>query len=265
MALSTLTLTDTNRYVLADSVERWKEADLGPLKSAISNLTPQTICLLIARGKQPPGLAEAVRSCGGEVYSYQAPKPYEMAGWLRSRARQEGLELDHEAAQTLVSCVGTGQKRLAREVEKLATMVYPATELAAEQVTELASTEVEPRGYDLGDALVSGDESTAVDLASRMCATQDRPSRHLFSVVRRVRDAYRARRLLDTGMTEQQAARALEMPAWAARKTTAQAKTADPQALQHALCVLADLEVGLRLGEQDEETTFIRGVQAACG
>jgi DNA polymerase III subunit delta len=264
IALSTLTLTDTNRYVLADGVERWKEADLGPLKSAISNLADQTICVLIARGRQPSGLAEAVRSCGGEVYNYQAPKPYEMAGWLRTRAKQEGLELDQSAAQELISLVGTGQMRLAREVEKLATMVYPATDLGAGQVAQLATGELEPRGYELADALIRGDESTAIDLASRMCAGQDRPSRHLFAVVRRVRDAYRARRLLDSGMTEQQTARTLDMPAWAAKKTTAQVKTIDPKALQNTLCVLADLEVGLRRGEEDEQTIFIRAVQAAC-
>ena len=49
-------------------------------------------------------------------------------------------------------------------------------------------------------------------------------------------------------MPEQQVGEALKSPPWLAKKTIARAKKADPAMLERALCVFADLEVGMRGG-----------------
>jgi DNA polymerase-3 subunit delta len=265
-ALGTLSLLGGPRYVLVDGVEAWKPTALAPLERALAAMPPVTTLVLIGRGKVAPGLAAAVEGTGGEVRSYEAPKPWKMPQWVAERAREEGLQLDADASKALVSVVGTGQQRLVREVEKLAVAAHPRTQLSAEDVRELASGEAPPQAYDLADAVVAGDASGALAIAEELRARDERPGRLVWPIVRRLREVHRAARLLDAGMAENQVAGALKVAPWAAKRTIGQAKKADRIALERALCLFADLEVEIRgAGELDEDTAMSLTIARAAG
>jgi DNA polymerase III subunit delta len=257
--MAALTFNPGTRYLLADYVQSWKAGDLGPLERAIADMSPDTVLVLIARGKVQARLAKAVQKAGGEVRAYEAPKPWEMHRWVIARAADEGLTLDSEAAKTLVSAVGTGQQRLAREVEKLVLAAHPASTLSAEEVEQLAPAEAIRSGYDVADALVAGDGRAALALSEKLLEHDEHGSKIMYAITRRLRDVHRAASLLEQGMTEQKVAGSLGGPPWAAKKVIARAKTADRHLLERALCTFADLEVDLRGGGSgglDEDTAF---------
>ena len=180
-----------------------------------------------------------------------------MPKWVVERATECGLRLDLEAAKALVAVVGTRQQRLQRELEKLAIMAHPHTQLSADQVERLAAGEDSTKAYDLADAVVAGDLAGTMRLAETLCAGEDRPSKLLYPIVRRLREVYRAAELLDAGMPEQKVAAALKAPPWAVKRTLAAARKSDRDTLARALCVFADLEMDLRgAGELDEDTAF---------
>src|SRR3954471_21867329 len=259
IALTTLTFaTGGDRYLLADGIEGWKAGDLDPLEHELRQIPEGTVLVLIARGKPPARLVKAVEKAGGEHREYASPKPWQMPKWAAERAREEGLNLDQEAAKALVAVVGTRQQRLAREVERLATLAHPRTQLTAEEVGRLAAGESSQQAYDLADALVAGDASASLALAEQLTSAGDPPSKLAWPVVRRLRDVHRAAELLDAGVPEAKVAGALKMPPWAAKRTVAQAKKADREALGRALCAFADLEIELRGGGAglDEATAF---------
>jgi DNA polymerase-3 subunit delta len=266
-ALAALTFQTGTRYLLADGVERWKPAELEPLAAALGQLPPDTVLVLIARGKAPSRLVTATEEAGGDVRRYDAPKPWELPKWVVQRAREEGLQLDQEAAKTLVGVVGSGQQRLAREIEKLALAAHPAGRLAAGDVAQLAGGDTAPQVYDLADALVAGDVRRTLALAEEIRRAEDRPSRLIYAIVRRLREVQRAAELVEGGVPEQEVAGALKAPPWAAKRILAQARKADRDALEQAICTFADLEVELRGGgDLDEDTAFSRAlVRAASG
>jgi DNA polymerase III subunit delta len=217
------------------------------------------VLLLLARGKPLKQLVKLVEKAGGEVREQAAPKPWELPRWAADRAREEGLQLDKEAAKTLVALVGAGQQRLSREIEKLTLAVHPSANASTEQVEALAARDAAPQVYDLADAIVAGDLRAALALAEELEEHGERPARLMFPVVRRLREVHRAASLLEAGMPDQQAAQALKAPPWLAKKTVARAKKADRAALERAICVLADLEVELRGGGErslSENTAF---------
>jgi DNA polymerase III subunit delta len=259
-ALTTLTFgTGGDRYLLADGIEAWKAGDLDPLERELGAIPEGTVVVLIARGKPPARLVKVVEKAGGEHREYAAPKPWQMPKWAAERAREEGLNLDQEAAKALVAAVGTRQQRLAREVERLAILAYPRTQLTADEVARLASAEAPQQVYDLADALVAGDVPASLGLAERLTSGEDRPSKLVYPIVRRLRDVHRAAELLDAGMPEAKVASSMKVPPWAAKRTVAQAKKADREALARALCAFADLEIELRGGGEaglDEDTAF---------
>jgi DNA polymerase III subunit delta len=259
-ALAAMTFATGTRYLLADGVEGWKAGDLDPLEADLAAMPPDTVLVLIGRGKVPARLVKAVDKAGGEHREYGAPKPWELPKWVRERAKEEGLEVDSEASKALVALVGTRQQRLAREIEKLAIEIHPQTRLSADDVRRLASGEASTQAYDLADALVARDTPTTLGLAEDFLARGEAPGRLLYAIVRRLRDVYRASELLEAGLPDKAVAEALKMPPWAAKRTVAQAKKADRDQLGRALCEFAELEVELRGGgdgqQLDEDTAF---------
>jgi DNA polymerase-3 subunit delta len=258
-ALMALTFDTGTRYLLVESADGWKAGELGPLEAALAEPTPDTVLVLLVRGKPLKQLVNLVEKAGGEVREEAAPKPWELPRWTVDRARELGLHMDGEAAKALVALAGPGQQRIARELEKLALAVHPASAVSADQVERLAAGEAAPQVYDLADALVAGDVRAALALAAELEAFGERPGRLIFPLVRRLREVHRAAALLEAGVGEQQAAKQLNAPPWLAKKTVARAKKADRALLERSLVVLADLEVELRGGGErplDEDTAF---------
>ena len=268
-ALAALTFGLETRYLLADGVEAWKAAALEPLERALGDLPEATVLVLLARGgKAPqPRLTKAVKGAGGECREYAAPKPWEMPGWVAERAGELGLRLDPEAAKALVTVVGARQQRLVRELERLAVLAHPRTTLTAEEVERSAAGESTRGAYDLADALVARDVGAALRTAEGLTSSEERPSRLVYPVVRRLREVHRATELIDAGMPDRQITDGLKMPPWAAKRTLSQARKADREALERAICAFADLEVELRGGgsDLDEDTAFSRVLVTAAG
>ncbi len=263
-SLAAMTLTSGYRYLLVDHVEAWGKRELGPLERQLSAVPEATALVLLARGKPPTSLARAVEGAGGELRQLAAPKPWQMPRWVAERAKEEGLRLDAEAAQALVSALGPRQQRLAREIEKLRTAAHPRTVLTTEEVESLATREEGSEAYDLADALAARDAVATLSVAEDLRARGERPGRILYAVTRRLRDLHRAAELLEGGVPEQVVAKALAMPPWAAKKVVAQARKSSSEALGGTLSVLAEIELELRGGgELEEDTAFSLGLARA--
>jgi DNA polymerase-3 subunit delta len=254
-SLCALTFATGTRYLMVDDVGAWKTPEIPPLVDAIGSLPPDTVLVLVVRGKPLKGLVTAVEEAGGEVREHAAPKPWELPRWATGRARELGLRLDGEAAKALVAIAGPSQQRMSRELEKIAIALHPEPTVNAEDVERLTAGEASPRVYDLADALVGGNVEAAIELAEELAFQGERPSRFVYPIVGRLREVHRAVELLEAGMTEKELASAMKSPPWRVKKVVALARRADREALERALCRFADLEVELRGGGcLDEET-----------
>jgi DNA polymerase III subunit delta len=256
-ALATLTFAAGTRYLLVDDAGTWKAAQLEPLEAALSEMPPETVLVLLVRGKPLKQLVKAVEKAGGEVREYAAPKRWELPKWAAERAGELGLQLDKEAAKALVTLVGQSPQRIARELEKLAIALHPRTQATPEDVDELAAGDTAPQAYELADALVAGDLQSTLALAEQLATHDERPGRLVYPIVRRLREVHRAATMLESGMSEPQVGEALDAPRWLAKRTVTKAKSADRASLERALCLFADLEIEMRGGgELDEDTAF---------
>src|SRR3954471_17068790 len=269
--LAALTFATGTRYLLIDGVETWKAAQLDPLENALADMPPETVLVLVARGKAQARLCKAVEKAAGEVRAYEAPNGRQLGKWTIERAAEQNLKIDAEGARTLVQLVGPRQQRLAREVERLALPAYPDGKLDSQQLAELAAGEHELQAYELADAIVAGNQRHALAVAERLTTQGETPGRLLYAVVRRLRDVHRAAELLDAGITESDAAGKLGMPPWLAKRIISAAKKAGRQALEDAICAFARLEIDLRGGglradfSFDEETALSLAIVRACG
>ena len=263
--LLSLTFATGTRYLLVDNAGAWKAAALDELTHAVSSPPPDTVLVLVVRGKPPAALVKAVAAAGGEVRAYDAPKPWELPKWVVARAADAGLRLDAEAARMLVALAGPGQQRLAREVEKLAIAVHPETHAGGEEVELYAAGDGAPKVYDLADAVASGDLKLALSLAEDLTGRDERAGRIVYPVANRLREVHRVVALLDSGVAEQDLAKKMRVPPWKAKKAVAIARKADRETLRRAIVRFADLELELRNGSAlDDDTAVTMALSAAA-
>jgi DNA polymerase-3 subunit delta len=254
-SLAALTFATGTRYLLVDDAGAWKPGDIEPITDALGAMPPETVLVLIARGKPLADLVKATQGAGGAVHEYAAPKPWELPKWVIERAGEMRLSMGSEAAKALIDRVGPRQQRLARELEKLSIALHPQSAVTPEDVDSLAAGESSPKVYDLADAVVAGDREATISLAQELRSQGERPSAFVRPIVGRLREVRRVVELLDSGVAETDLAKEMKQPPWRVKKAVALARKADRETLERAICRFAELEASLRGGSAlDEET-----------
>jgi DNA polymerase-3 subunit delta len=263
-AMGALTLSVGRRYVLADGVDRWKEKDVKQAAEALYALPPDTVALLIASGKvvrrrgQPSkgpaadALAKAVAAIGGEVQLCEAPSPSKFPAWTIKQGAELGLAVSEDAAQALVERVGTDdnrnvrQRRLMRELEKLAIYAPEGGRVDRETVEAATMSDVEARAYELADAVIEGHRERALLLAEDLRDRGAEMMHIVFAMLRQLRQARTAAAMLEAGASKQEIASALRVPPFIANQIAARAGRADPADLERTLEELAELDYTVR-------------------
>ncbi len=270
-ALTAMTFALGRRFVIADGVERWKEADVEPVAAAMQGLDPDTLTVAFfareeGRYKAPAGLQKAVEACGGQIAAEMALKTRDLPRWLVKQASELGVELDQQAARALVAQVGDRRLRLLRELEKLALEHGTGAAIGVEEVQAGSASSAERKTWTLADALVAGDEKTATRSLIELRQQGERLPSLLYQMVRRVRDALAIAEDLAAGKPPAQVRKSLRMPSFAADRLIADVSKRDVESYRRALVLLADLEMESRGGSGtavSEDTAAVRAVLAA--
>jgi len=274
-ALTTMTFALGRRFVIADGVERWSDADAEAIAAATEGMDGETLTLALfgrdeGRAKVPEGLAKAVQKAGGVVAEEAAVKPWHLPGWVQARGRELGLDIDKAAAGALVAQVGERQQRLLRELEKLALEHGAGATLGAAEIEASSAASAERKVWTVADAIVAGDERGAVRALVELRGQGERLPGLLFKIASRLRDAVAVAEALAAGQPPAQARRALRMSPRNAERFVAGVAERDVDAFRRALEVMADLELqsrggGASGGALNEDTQALRAVLAAAG
>jgi DNA polymerase-3 subunit delta len=259
-----LTLSVGRRYLLVEGVERWKEADVKQAVAALKSPVPETVIVLICADKAPAALAKAVERCGGEVHVCEAPRLAAYPRWVSERARELGIGISRDAALVLIEHIGRHQQRLMRELEKLATFAGEGVTIGVDEVEAISATAADSRAYELADALVDGDGARALRLAEELRARGEDIMHILFALLRQLRNAHRVSAMMAAGRSIKDIQSELRVPPFIARKLTEQARRADPERLEHALELLADLDYAFRgAGDLDADSALTLTITSA--
>jgi DNA polymerase III subunit delta len=252
-SLAAISLIASRRYLLADGVEAWGKADANRACEALAALPPDTTVALVAHGKPAAPLAKAVKSAGGEVLTFDAPREREMPKRLVAEAGELGFQLDPDAARMLVERLGPRPLRLRTELERLALWAPEGGRVGVEELDSIIADTSEEAIWTLADALVEGDEAGVLRVAERLVAQGEALPRIIYSVAPRLRQALRAARELEQGRSPKEVAADLSMHPYAARMLVSKVKGRSPDDLDASIRALADLELWSRGGSDYAE------------
>ena len=109
------------RLVVVEGVERWRKADVEAITAYLADPVPGAVLALVAgEALRGDGLAKAVEG-PGKVLTFDAPKPRDLPGWVRTQFEARGVTIDSEGARALVEIVGDDLAALSTEADKITT------------------------------------------------------------------------------------------------------------------------------------------------
>ncbi|HKG35695.1 MAG TPA: DNA polymerase III subunit delta [Solirubrobacterales bacterium] len=265
-SLPAMSLTATRRYLLADGVERWRDAQQAEVAAALASLPPDLTVVLIAHGKPPSKLARAVEAAGGEVRSFDAPRTREMPRFLGAEAKRRGFALEPAAAKLLVERLGSEPVRLLNELDRLALWAGPDGSVAAADLEAMVADTSETAAWALSDALLDRDPVRAVAVAERLVGQGENVTGLVYTLASRLRKATEAVVQLEAGVPPKKVEASLGMHPYAARQLVGRLGDATLDDLEDATAALADLEVWCRGGaDYGEELALTLAIRRAAG
>jgi DNA polymerase-3 subunit delta len=266
-AIPAMSLMGTRRYLLADGIERWRDKQLEPVLAALKELPPDLTLVLICRDKAAAKLMKAVKSAGGEIHEFEAPKAREMPRVLVGEAQRLGFRLDPAAARMLVERMGASPQRLRNELERLALWAGEGGEVSAADLEEMVADTSETAVWSLSDALIEGDAAAALRIGERLIGQGENVSGLIYGLASRLRSACAAAAQLEEGLPPKQVESSLKMHPYAAKQLVRRLQGTDLASLRMATETLADLELWCRGGADygDELALTIALRKAAAG
>lgn len=179
-AAETLPWGAPRRLVVARGVEGLSPKQAEALVEYVRAPNPSTVLVLTVPEPLAPShwLLKAVPA--GGVVEIPQLTGRALAGWLRSRASDDGVELDEEAAQLLITLVGDDPAALAGEVGKAALAGGPENRrVGAAEVRAVVGEHRSHEVFELTRAVERRDAAAALSLLQRLLAAGEEPLRLL--------------------------------------------------------------------------------------
>ncbi len=264
-SIPAMSLTAERRYLLADGVERWKAAQVKLVAEALASAPVEVTVVLVARGMAPKGLAEAVKSAGGDVATFEAPSKRDLPGWIVAGSRARGFSLDPQAARALAVRIGDNTERLGGELDRLALWAGPGGSVDIEDIERMTTDTSERAGWALADAIVTRDREAAVATADILMDQGEAVTPMVYGMASRLRSAYQAAAAIEAGTPAGKVEAELPMAPYPSRMLVRSVQGVDSAELSAAIGAIADLEWWTRGGSNySDEVALTLSVRRAA-
>jgi DNA polymerase-3 subunit delta len=185
------------------------------------------------------------------IKQFASPRGAAFASWLMERAEQLGGQLDQQAAELLSGFIEEDVLLGDQELQKLITFVAEGQSVSVADVEQLTPIYGQADIFEAIDSLGAGSGSFVK--LQRLLEEQD-PSYVFLMVVRQFRLLLQARHALDQGSDPVEA---MKVPAFVARKVTAQARRFSLPVLESMFHRLQDFDLKLKRGDADSSLDLI--------
>lgn len=245
-AASSMPMMAPLRWVHLCDIHRLKAKDQAPYLTYLKNPSPTTVlCLSGAKLDSRTKFGKAL-SKAKVVFALTPPKPNQMVGWLRTRARVHGYDLENDAADLLADMVAGELGVLDNTLHQVACYAGTQTPITLEHVEAcVASTRVRSI-FELTDAIGQRNLARASSLVRNALDGGDDGLRVLAMVSRQLRQLLQIRQYMDLGNPPQEITRALKLSPYIANTLIEQAKRYTLSELCHAMTCAAEADVRLK-------------------
>jgi DNA polymerase-3 subunit delta len=255
-AAETLPFGSDKRYVIVKEAQNLSAAEVKKLARYLEDPAETSMLILAATGLKPnSSLIKAVEK-GGRVREVSKRRD-QIPGWIRSRFKQRGMQVSGKAIAYIQEALGEDLIAIEAAVEKVGLYHEGGEAVELDDVVSLITPSAERSIFELVDRVALGDTDQAMKLLRRLLQQGERGTYILNALARRFRLLLLYRALREDGRQEADIVDYLKLPrnqTWmVAKKFRPQAARLKEDALQQALSLLVEVDMGIKTGEMEEE------------
>lgn len=233
------------RVLVVREVGRWSGEQVAPLVEYLASPEPTTALVLVAGGGQTSQkLVNAVKKAG-VVIDAAAPTGKAKSSWITDHLRSAPLRFDAAAGQRIAEHLGEDLGRLPRLIETLVAAYGDGARVGVAEVEPFLGGAGGVAPWDLTDAIDRGDTASALEALARLTGPGER---HPLVILSSLHRHFSAMLRLDGSniRDEQQAAAAVGMAPYPAKKAMTQGARLGSANVARAITLLADADLDLR-------------------
>jgi DNA polymerase-3 subunit delta len=187
----------------------------------------------------------------------------EVPQWIKDRAEDQGMNIDGRAIASLAQTIGPDLWALDRELAKLA--VYADGELVdAAMVADVVSAVREAKIWELGDAVVAGNEKKALEVMQRLLESDEAAPLLAFMIARSYRQLIIVKDMQERRERQDDVAKAAGIPNFKLKSLGPLASRYSWATLRAAYAKLVDGDLSVKRGLRDDETSLHVLVHELC-
>jgi DNA polymerase-3 subunit delta len=236
---------DGGRLVVVEGVETWRAADVESVASYLADSSPGAVLALWAHETPKSAALADLVAKRGQVLAYDVPRPRSPSAWVAGEFKRLGVEVEADAARTLVDIVGDDVLTLASEIEKIAMWAADTT-VGTREIEAMAVPAREVEAWAVTDAWGARDLPAAM-AACEASLEQREPFAIAVSLASHVGRVRAAQLLAEEGLGTREIAKRLGLRSeFPARKALSHSENYSPEELDAAIVRLAELDAAIK-------------------
>jgi len=234
------------------------EEEFAKLVDSVDRIPPETILLVVRRGKSRDTAASKKLAGQGRVVEFAQLTRERAVNMITREAALYGASIDGPLARKLVELVGTDAYALRNEASKLFGYAGRGGVVTAEMIDRCVTVSPEADIFAMLNCFLRGDKAGGLRAVQIMRRNGQTALSIAYFLEGRLRQMLIAKELLDGGAPPREIVRALGGSPYAAEKSVTAAKKCSTDMLRKAVTRLAEVDFQLKQGlVSDDDSLFL--------
>lgn len=222
--------------------EEFEEA----LVKYLDNPSPSSVVIFVADDFDKRRKTAKILSEKAVAVEFKQLEDEDALHWARGRMKELGFDHEEGAVRLLVNLAGDDLRRLANEIEKVATATLPDKIITAEKVEQLVGNSRELSNFELMDYLMSKNKKKALEILEKILDDGAEPLMLLGLIANNFRRLMLAKEMMEQGTDRSEVSRVLRLPYRKQEEFLASARRTDVGAIARIMERLAETDLAIK-------------------
>ena len=168
--------------------------------------------------------------------------------WIAGSVRRENKQVTEQVIRFFLTKVGTDMENIQRELEKLFCYTLDKSEITAQDVEEICTTQITNQIFDMVNAVAEKQQRKALDYYYDLVALKEPPMRILFLLTRQFRLLLEVKDMDKRGYPRKEIASKVGLHPFVVGKYQEQARAFSSKALREIIEDSVDMEEAVKTG-----------------